>query len=58
MIWRKPSKGAGETVKRWREHTARMMESLFDKGLVTRDDSEKPFVYQLTEQGERYLSPA
>lgn len=39
-----------------REHTARTMKALFDRGLVTRDDSEKPFVYQLTETGRRYLS--
>lgn len=39
-----------------REHTARMMKALFDKGLVTRDDSAKPFVYQLTERGRSYLS--
>lgn len=39
-----------------REHTARTMKALFDKGLVTRDDSEKPFVYQLTDEGRRYLS--
>ncbi len=39
-----------------REHTARMLKALFEKGLVTRDDSEKPFVYQLTDEGRRYLS--
>ena len=38
-----------------REHTARMMKSLYDKGLVTRDDSTKPFVYQLTERGRTSL---
>lgn len=44
-----------EAIKRSREHTARMMKSLFDKGLVTRDDSARPFVYQLTERGRAYL---
>ena len=39
-----------------REHTARMMKLLFDEGLVTRDDSAKPFVYQLTDEGRRRLS--
>ncbi|MDV3244631.1 MAG: hypothetical protein LYZ66_05595 [Nitrososphaerales archaeon] len=39
-----------------REHTARTLKALFERGLVTRDDSEKPFVYQLTEEGRRYLS--
>ena len=41
---------------RSREHAARMMKALFDSGFVTRDDSKKPFVYQLTETGRRYLS--
>ena len=41
---------------RSREHTARLMKGLFDRGLVIRDDSKKPFVYQLTEAGRRYLS--
>lgn len=45
-----------EAIKKSREHTARLMKDLFDKGLVTRDDSAKPFVYQLTDEGRRYLS--
>jgi len=43
-------------IKKSREHTARLMKALFDKGLVTRDDSARPFVYQLTEKGKGYLS--
>ena len=38
-----------------REHTARIMKELFDWGLVRRNDTTKPFVYQLTDQGKRYL---
>jgi len=38
-----------------REHTARLMKVLFQAGLVTRNDTTKPFVYQLTDQGRRYL---
>ena len=45
-----------EALGRSREHTARLMKSLFDHGLVIRDDSKKPFVYQLTDAGRRYLS--
>lgn len=45
-----------ELIGKSREHAARMMKTLFDSGLVTRDDSKKPFVYQLTETGRRYLS--
>ena len=38
-----------------REHTARVMKELFDRGLVSRNDSTKPFVYQLTEAGRRFV---
>ena len=44
-----------EAIKKSREHTARLMKDLFDKGLVTRDDSAKPFVYQPTDKGRGYL---
>ena len=40
-----------------REHTARLMKVLFLAGVVTRNDATKPFVYQLTDQGRRYLPP-
>jgi len=39
-----------------REHTARLMKALFEAGVVTRNDATKPFVYQLTDQGRRYLT--
>ena len=45
-----------ELIGKSREHAARLMKALFDSGLVTRDSSKKPFVYQLTESGRRYLS--
>jgi len=41
-----------------REHTARLMKALFEAGVVARDDATKPFVYRLTDEGKRYLSPA
>lgn len=40
---------------RSREHAARLMKELFEKGLVSRNNSSKPFVYQLTEEGKRRL---
>ena len=46
---------AGETVKKTREHTARLMKALFDGGLVTRDDSARPCAYLLTGRGRAYL---
>ncbi|MDE1852552.1 MAG: winged helix DNA-binding protein [Thaumarchaeota archaeon] len=44
-----------DTLKKSREHTARMMKELFEMGLVRRNDSAKPFVYQLTDEGRRRL---
>lgn len=38
-----------------REHTARIMKDLFESGLVKRNDSSKPFVYELTDDGRRRL---
>lgn len=38
-----------------REHTSRVMKKLFELGLVTRDDANKPYTYQLTEEGRQYL---
>ncbi len=45
-----------DALKKSREHTARIMKELFDWGLVRRNDSTKPFVYQLTDEGRRYVS--
>ena len=38
-----------------REHTGRLMKSLFQRGLVVRNDRNKPYVYELSEAGRRYL---
>ena len=45
-----------DAIKKSREHTARLMKGLFEAGLVQRDDSSKPFVYQITDLGLRSLS--
>ncbi len=45
-------------VNKSREHTARLMKNLFDRGLVVRNDSKKPFLYQITERGRLYFSEA
>jgi hypothetical protein len=45
-----------DALKKSREHTARIMKGLFELGLVSRNDSTKPFVYQLTAEGRHYLS--
>ncbi|MDG6911627.1 MAG: hypothetical protein JRN56_06935 [Nitrososphaerota archaeon] len=45
-------------IQKSREHTARLMKQLFEAGLVERDNTSKPFVYQLTDEGRRRLSGA
>lgn len=40
-------------LERGREHTSRVMKNLFEKGLVSRDDANKPYTYQLTEEGRQ-----
>jgi hypothetical protein len=42
-------------LKKGREHTSRVMKNLYERGLVTRDDANKPYTYQLTEEGRRYV---
>ena len=39
-----------------REHTGRLMKALFTRGLVVRNDQNKPYVYEVTEAGRRYLA--
>jgi DNA-binding MarR family transcriptional regulator len=39
-----------------REHAARLLKGLFDRGLVVRNDSAKPYVYELTDAGRQSLS--
>lgn len=45
-----------EQVGKSREHTARLMKALFDKGLVVRNDRNKPYVYEITEGGRSYVA--
>ena len=45
-----------EQVGRSREHTARLMKALFDRGLVVRNDRNKPYVYEITESGRSYVA--
>jgi len=44
-----------EEVGRSREHTARLMKGLFDRGLVVRNDRNKPYVYEITDSGKSYV---
>ena len=45
-----------DEVGRSREHTARLMKVLFDRGLVVRNDRNKPYVYEITDRGKTYVA--
>jgi predicted transcriptional regulator len=45
-----------EEVGRSREHTARLMKGLFDRGLVIRNDRNKPYLYEITDSGKSYVA--
>lgn len=45
-----------QRIGRTREHTARMMNGLFQEGLVDRDVSARPFTYSITQKGLEFLS--
>ena len=45
-----------EEVGRSREHTARLMKGLFDRGLVIRNDRNKPYLYEITDSGKSYVT--
>lgn len=44
-----------QRIGRTREHTARMMNSLYHDGLVERDVTARPFSYSITEKGRDVL---
>jgi outer membrane biosynthesis protein TonB len=44
-----------DTLKKSREHMARVMKELFELGLVRRNVATKPFVYQITDEGRHKL---
>ena len=44
-----------DSLGKSREHTARIMKGLFESGFVRRNDSSKPFVNELTDDGRRHL---
>ena len=45
-----------QEIERSREHTSRLMKQLFDRGLVIRNDRNKPYVYEITESGRSYVA--
>lgn len=42
-------------IGRTREHTSRLMRKLYESNLVIRDNSNKPFKYNITDEGRREL---
>ena len=49
------AKDVQKLIGKTREHTARMMNSLYQEGLVQRDVSVRPFAYSLTQKGAELL---
>ena len=50
------AKDIQQKIGRTREHTARMMNSLFQEGLVERDVTVRPFAYSITQKGRDLLN--
>lgn len=50
------AKDIQQKIGRTREHTARMMNSLFQEGLVERDVTVRPFAYTITQKGREFLN--
>lgn len=50
------AKDIQQKIGRTREHTARMMNSLFQEGLVERNISVRPFAYSITQKGRDLLN--
>ena len=42
-------------VGRSREHVARFLKSLYERGLVERDEAKKPYVYKISEKGIKLI---
>jgi CRP-like cAMP-binding protein len=53
---RTTAKDIQEKISRTREHTARMMNGLFQEGYVDRDATVRPFAYSITQKGRELLN--
>jgi predicted transcriptional regulator len=45
-----------DVIGKSREHTARLLKILFERGLVIRNDKNKPYVYEITDNGRSYVA--
>lgn len=52
----KTSREIEVSIGRSREHTARLMKKLYEKGYVVRDVSNKPYKYSITDIGKMILN--
>ena len=52
----KTPKEVQSVIGRSREHTARLLNQLFQGGYVVRDDIKRPFVYQLSRKGREAVA--
>jgi predicted transcriptional regulator len=46
---------ASRNANMTREHNARLLKGLYERGLVRRTDTQKPFVYELTDAGRNFI---
>jgi predicted transcriptional regulator len=44
-----------DVIGRSREHTARLLKTLFEQEFVIRNAANKPYVYEITDKGKNYL---
>ena len=42
-------------IKKSREHTSRLLKKLYSENIVVRDESTRPFRYQITDEGRKLL---
>ncbi len=52
----KSSRDVQNSIKKSREHTARLLKSLYSKNLLNRESQGKFFVYSLSEQGKKVIA--
>lgn len=52
----KTSNSIRDVIQVTREHNARLLKGLYQRGLVSRSDEHKPYLYQITEAGKVYLT--
>jgi CRP-like cAMP-binding protein len=52
----KTSNQINAVVGKSREHMGRLLKGLFERGLVVRNDRNKPYVYEITEVGRSHLA--